>query len=762
MRNLKIWAIGAFLVLALLSSCARSPQARRDKYLADGKALLEKKDYTRAILNFRNAAQAMPNDAEAYYQLGLAALQLGDVRTGALSVKKAVELNPKHTAANLKLAELMAHGDAELIRQAETRLKELRQTTPVTPEMLNALAYTELQLGKATDAVQTLENFLVTNPGELTSAVLMAQAKLAKSDLKGAEEVLLKASAASPKEPQPHVMLGEFYRATNRPGDAEAQLQTALRLDPNNVQALYSLAVAQYGAGRMPDAEATFKRLAVLSDSPYPHIYALFLLRQGRRDEAVHEFERLAKQDPNDRMARGRLISAYQLVGRTADATKIIEEALQKNPKDIDALVRRAQLAVVGGKYEAAEKDLTQVLRLQPDSAPTHYFMAKLHQGRGQELSARQELSKAVQLDSSLLIARLDLAQSLITSKDPKGALDVLDAAPGPEKSVPEVIVQRNWALWATNDMVEMRKGIDAGLALQRSTDLLLQDGIWKLRSGNSSGGRAALEEALKIDPADVRALSVLKESYEMQKQTAVALDKVKEYAAREPRSAPVQNFLGAIMLARGDNAGARNAFQLAKAADASSVEADVGLVRLDLTEGKLADAQNRLQAVVSASPGNTAAHLWLGDVDLMRADFGRAEKQFRMVLTAEPDNPQALNNLAFLMAENGGQPAEALKYAQKAKELAPDKPEYSDTLGWILYKQGLYPSAVQELERATAQRSKPIWEYHLAMAYAKAGDSQHARSILDRALKQDPKLPEAKLAQQVVGSVASNSANGR
>jgi hypothetical protein len=40
---------------------------RRDKYLAAGRALVEKKDFARAILAFKNAAQAMPNDAEVYY-----------------------------------------------------------------------------------------------------------------------------------------------------------------------------------------------------------------------------------------------------------------------------------------------------------------------------------------------------------------------------------------------------------------------------------------------------------------------------------------------------------------------------------------------------------------------------------------------------------------------------------------------------------------------------------------------------------------------
>ena len=749
---------GVTLSAIILCGCATSPQARHDKFLAAGQAMMEKKDYARAILAFKNAAQAMPNDAEAYYRLGLAALQVGDVPTGAGSIKKAVELNPKHTAAKLKLAELMAHGDRALIQEAETTLEELRKTTPVTPEMLNALAYTELRLGKTTDAVQTLEDVLVKNPGELTSAVLMAQAKLAKNDSKGAEEVLLKASAASPKAAQPHEILGEFYRDTKRPGDAEIQFQAALSLDPKNVQALYSLAGVQFDAGKVPEAEATFKRLAALPDSRYQHVYGLFLLRQGRHDEAVREFERLATQDPGDRTARGRLISAYQLVGRTADATAVIEKALRKNPNDIDALLRRAQLSVAGGKYNDAEKDLNQVLRLQPDSAPMHYFLAKLHQGRGQQLSARQELAKAVQLDPLLLNARLDLAQSLLAGKDSKGALDVLDAAPAPEQSLPEFIVQRNWVLWTMRDMVQMRKGIDTGLALQRSTDLLLQDGIWKLRSGNVSGARASLEEALKVNPSDLRALSALQQSYEMQKQTAQAVEKVKEYAARDPHSAPLQDFLGVLLLTRGDRAGARAAFEAAKTADPHSLDAELSLVQADLMDGKLEDAHRRLQAILSANGNNKTVHMWMANLESMRGDYRAAMEQFRIVIAADPDNSEALNNLAYLMAEQNKQSVEALKYAQRAKELAPDKPEYSDTLGWIFYQQGLYPSAIRELESATAKQTNPTWQYHLAMAYAKGGDPSRARTVLAAALKKNAKLPEASQARQVVEAAAANS----
>ncbi len=40
-------------------------------------------------------------------------------------------------------------------------------------------------------------------------------------------------------------------------------------------------------------------------------------------------------------------------------------------------------------------------------------------------------------------------------------------------------------------------------------------------------------------------------------------------------------------------------------------------------------------------------------------------------------------------------------------------------------------------------------------MAYAKAGDGNRARAVLEAALKQNPKIPEAKLAQQIIGAAA-------
>jgi Tfp pilus assembly protein PilF len=107
---------------------------------------------------------------------------------------------------------------------------------------------------------------------------------------------------------------------------------------------------------------------------------------------------------------------------------------------------------------------------------------------------------------------------------------------------------------------------------------------------------------------------------------------------------------------------------------------------------------------------------------------------------------------LAYLLIEYRKQPDVALKYAQRAVELAPDDSNLLDTLGWVLYQKGLYPSAIHYLERAAADKRNPVSGYHLAMAYAKSGDTAKGRTTLRAALKVNPKLPEADAAEQLLG----------
>jgi len=147
--------------------------------------------------------------------------------------------------------------------------------------------------------------------------------------------------------------------------------------------------------------------------------------------------------------------------------------------------------------------------------------------------------------------------------------------------------------------------------------------------------------------------------------------------------------------------------------------------------------------------PRSVPSLVFFAQLEVKEGKFAAAIEQYRKALTVDDKNTFALNGLAYQLAESG-QPDEAIKYAQKAKEVAPDNAAVDDTLGWTYFRKGLYPLAVTHLESANAKEGTALLKYHLAMAYLKNGDPKRGRQTFEAALKMDPKLPEAQVARQL------------
>src|SRR5215467_8084932 len=92
MRNAKRFAVWpcVLVTITLSSACRTSPESSEAKFLKRGEALVTRKDYPRALLEFRNASNAQPKDAEPYYRMGLVYLESGDSRSAIRSFQKAV------------------------------------------------------------------------------------------------------------------------------------------------------------------------------------------------------------------------------------------------------------------------------------------------------------------------------------------------------------------------------------------------------------------------------------------------------------------------------------------------------------------------------------------------------------------------------------------------------------------------------------------------------------------------------------------------
>ena len=739
--------------LLLFPACSRSPQKREARFMELGKKFLQRNDYVRAGLEFRNAIQAAPADAEPYYQLGMTYLGAGNRSLAVSCFRKAAELNPKHAAAQLELADMLATvNDRVIVADAEKRAQAVAAQFPNNVDALNTLALTELRLGKPQEAVGHLEQALQRLPGSLESSALLMRARLSRGDVKGAEAAVQGCFRKSPESAEVALVMGRFYLVTHRSQQAEDQFRRALRIDPKYGPALLDLGMTLFHAGRKDEAGAVFKQIAGLPEKSYKPVYAIFLLETGQRDAAIAELERLAKEDPSDRLARTRLVKMYLLAGRRADAAKLLAGVLAKNSKDADALVQRSELSMDVGNYRDAQNDLNLVLRYRPEAAEPHMLLARLDAAQGNALNQRQELTEALRLDPSLMSARLDLARLLIASKGAPAALEILRQAPDSQKHAVPLIVQSNWALLDLGREDEARKGVAEGLQLARTPELLLQDALLKMDAKDYQGAQTSLDSALKQNPEDVPALRALVRMYSLRNQPAAALRTMRDYAAGRPNSAPVQNFLGELLLAGGQPAEARAAFSAATTADPRFRPAQLALARLDVSEGKLEAAHRTLAGLQAGNPNDPELWLYMGWLANMEKDYPRALAYYHKVVDADPANVVALNNLAYLLGSQNGQFDEALKYAQQVKELAPDNKGVDDTIGWIMFRKGLYRSAVKYLESAAAGQADPVVRYHLGMAYLKVGDKR-GEPTLRAALKSAPDLPEARMAEQLLGT---------
>src|SRR5690349_6560131 len=104
MKLIPVIVSAILLVGVILSGCERSPEAKKSRYMAAGRQYLQQKDYARAILQFRNAAQLTPKDPEIYYQLGMAYANAQDYTTAVASFQRVLALKPDHLGAQLGIA----------------------------------------------------------------------------------------------------------------------------------------------------------------------------------------------------------------------------------------------------------------------------------------------------------------------------------------------------------------------------------------------------------------------------------------------------------------------------------------------------------------------------------------------------------------------------------------------------------------------------------------------------------------------------------
>jgi predicted Zn-dependent protease len=113
------------------------------------------------------------------------------------------------------------------------------------------------------------------------------------------------------------------------------------------------------------------------------------------------------------------------------------------------------------------------------------------------------------------------------------------------------------------------------------------------------------------------------------------------------------------------------------------------------------------------------------------------------------------MNNLAWLLAQQGQSLDEALRLARGAHQKLPGNPNAIDTVGYVLYKRGEYDSAIGLLRDCVNKfpDAAPC-RYHLGMSYFKTGNPARAKTELAAAMKLDPNFQSAAEARGMLSTL--------
>ena len=186
---------------------------------------------------FRRALALDAAFPEAYYNLGLALAALDRTDEAITSVRAAIRLRPAYGNARRELVNLLLATDHDDEARAEAEAAE--KVAPGSGAT-TALAISDIQAGRARDAVAVLRAIIARDPSDADAASLLAWilATAADADLRDGAAALALAERA--------------VAAAGESPDAD-------RLD--------TLAAAYAAVGRFPDAVATARRAKTLADA---------------------------------------------------------------------------------------------------------------------------------------------------------------------------------------------------------------------------------------------------------------------------------------------------------------------------------------------------------------------------------------------------------------------------------------------------------------------------------------------------------------
>ena len=244
---------------------------------------------------------------------------------------------------------------------------------------LNAMLGTlQLRSGNSDAGIRHLRVANRARPADAVIATNLANALAQQGDYASALEILSEELARSDSTLQLQRLRGFIAQSAEDYPAAVSSYQQVVDAQPDDWETWNNLGNANRQMGDFDAAVAALKRAVELNPeaAPVRFNYATALGSAGALQEAEQEFRRMANDFPNDTKPLSELHAFLKEQGREEDALAAIEQAVQREPKNIELLLALASHLSSMLRGDEAEQTYRKVIALQPDNGQANLGLA--------------------------------------------------------------------------------------------------------------------------------------------------------------------------------------------------------------------------------------------------------------------------------------------------------------------------------------------------------------------------------------------------
>lgn len=704
-----------------------------DAHYLKAQILIIKHDPAGAMAEANAAIALDPDHVGALIQRTQLLIDQGQDAKADADVKALLKIVPQLVPARYFQALLLSR--AHDYGAADTILTKYTGGFKAFPQGYLLQAMVKLQLKQYEAAETAINAYLAPVPNDPRGRKFQAQILMGKGESPRAVKILQKLTDESPDDAEAFAMLGEAYGPANPQRSAEAYAK-AVKLAPDDPSALRGLALGELIGGQSGTGLDDLEKVTRLKpdDAESGAALAMAYIDRKRFADADKLIAELVKKRPDDPVIANMTGLSDVAQSRIQEARTAFEGVVKKFPDYIPSQLELAKVYESLGDRDRAKSLFEAILAKHPENVAALQGLSPLYVMRGQTAQLLELWKKSYRLQPDNIEIELGVIRAYIVNNDIEGALSAIRDMQVRQPKEPE--------LYRVRAALEVQKGAfkEAIDSFQRVNELqpgnpgaLRELALTQEKAGDIGGAIKTIAAARKLDPTSAM-LALDEVGFIGLGNQEKAIASARRFAALLPEEPAAQAVEGDYLMSRKLVDEALAAYQRAMQANPSLFLAE-RISGASVTAGRPQDGEKILSDWVAAHPQDLPGRLALAAFFKSQKNYSAVREQYESLLKDLPDDPGILNNLAVTYQLVGD--PRALDFARRAAAMAPDNPQVTDTLGWIMARKDNAPEGLKLLQRAhDLAPDDPDTDYHLAYVLNQTGKKADAQGLLKKALE--------------------------